>query len=76
MRTSVSVLARAADLYGGSDPISQLSLWIVSWEQGLRIGENAFDDPSGAVPTEVYSNGSITDSEGEQGSPELVHDGS
>ena len=73
-RTSVSVLARAADLYGGSDPISQLSLWIVSWEQGLRIGENAFDDVNGVMPAEVYSNSFITDSDGEQGSPELVHD--
>lgn len=36
-RTSVSALSRAADLYGGSDPVSNLALWAVSWEQVLRL---------------------------------------
>ena len=52
-RTSVSVLARAAELYGGDDPINQLSLWIVSWEQGLRIGEDAFEDTDGVSPSQI-----------------------
>ncbi|WP_045856262.1 hypothetical protein [Teredinibacter purpureus] len=38
-RTSVSALSRAADLYGGEDPVSHLALWAVSWEQVLRVGE-------------------------------------
>ena len=37
-RTSVSALSRASDLYGGSDPISHLALWAVTWEQVLRTG--------------------------------------
>ncbi len=52
-RTSVSVLARAAELYGGNTPINQLSLWIVSWEQVLRIGENAFEGTDGINPSEI-----------------------
>lgn len=49
-RTGVSVLARAADLYGGDDLIKHLAIWAVTWEQKLRIGTDAFAvEP--AVPT-------------------------
>lgn len=36
-RTSVSALSRASDLYGGTDPVGNLALWAVSWEQVLRL---------------------------------------
>lgn len=38
-RYGVSVLARASDLYGGTDPIANMALWAVTWEQMLRLGE-------------------------------------
>ncbi len=49
-RLGTAVLARAADLYGASDPISNLALWAITWEQKLRIGNNYFDDLGGSVP--------------------------
>lgn len=44
-RTSVSALSHASDLYGGTDPVSNLALWAVSWEQVLRLpaGRDADD---------------------------------
>ncbi len=45
-RLGTAVLARAADLYGGSDPISQLALWAITWEQKLRLGINELDGES------------------------------
>ena len=47
-RTGVSVLARAADLYSESTQ-NQMSLWIVSWEQHLRIGNPDDSVKSGFV---------------------------
>lgn len=41
-RYGVSVLSRAADLYGGSDPISNMAIWAVTWEQTLRLGEDIY----------------------------------
>ena len=40
-RLGVSVLAHAADLYGGEQPDKRLGLWAISWEQKLRIAEPA-----------------------------------
>ena len=57
-RTGVSVLARAADLYAESTQ-NQLSLWIVSWEQHLRLGTEHDSVLTGiqydATPTQVNS---------------------
>ncbi len=53
-RYGVSVLARASDLYGGTDPIANLALWAVTWEQMLRLGTHP--DSSEAVnPNQIYS---------------------
>ncbi|HBG94707.1 MAG TPA: hypothetical protein DDY14_05130 [Chromatiaceae bacterium] len=55
-RTGVSVLARAADLYGGDSLIKNLAIWAVTWEQKLRIGTDAFAaEPAVPTPTEVFS---------------------
>jgi hypothetical protein len=51
-RTSVSALSRAADLYGGDDPVSHLALWAVSWEQVIRMGRMSEDNtpyPANAI---------------------------
>ncbi len=49
-RLGTAVLARAADLYGGQDPISNLALWAITWEQRLRLGENDFTADDAPVP--------------------------
>ena len=49
-RLDVSVLARAADLYGGDDPVSYLTLWAITWEQMLRVGTNIYDNNDSTVP--------------------------
>jgi hypothetical protein len=51
-RLSTAILSRAADLYGASDPISNLALWAITWEQTLRTGANAFDDSGETVPND------------------------
>lgn len=53
-RTSVSALSRASDLYGGTDPVSNLALWGVSWEQVLRLPA-AQDTDDFKPPREVLS---------------------
>jgi hypothetical protein len=53
-RYGVSVLARAADLYGGTDPISNMALWAVTWEQKLRLGKSVFEEDSWPGLKEVY----------------------
>ncbi|ODS24435.1 hypothetical protein AB835_03815 [Candidatus Endobugula sertula] len=42
-RLGTAVLARAADLYGSTNPISNLALWAITWEQMLRVGIDEFD---------------------------------
>lgn len=49
-RLGTAVLARAADLYGATDPVSNLALWAITWEQVLRIGDNDFDTGAETVP--------------------------
>ncbi len=49
-RLGTAVLARAADLYGATDPISNLALWAITWEQVLRIGANDLDSSGEKVP--------------------------
>lgn len=49
-RLGTAVLARAADLYGATDPISNLALWAITWEQPLRVGTDAFDTSGETVP--------------------------
>jgi len=51
-RLGTAVLARAADLYGGQDPISHLALWAITWEQRLRLGENNFSSLDVQVPND------------------------
>lgn len=46
-RVGVSVLARAADLYGGDDSSDHLAIWAVTWEQTLRIGTDAYTAEDG-----------------------------
>lgn len=53
-RLGTAVLARAADLYGGKDPISKLALWSITWEQALRLGEAADADDGAKIPDQVY----------------------
>ena len=53
-RLGVSVLARAADLYGGNNPISNLALWAITWEQRVRMGIDAFDIGGPNPPNNVY----------------------
>ncbi len=50
-RLGTAVLARAADLYGGNDPISKLALWSITWEQKLRLGNNTFAGGDTSVST-------------------------
>ncbi|MEE8057938.1 MAG: LamG-like jellyroll fold domain-containing protein [Pseudomonadales bacterium] len=52
-RLGVSVLARAADLYGGDEPVSNLALWAITWEQMIRIGEDLYDNAGETLPTDV-----------------------
>ncbi len=50
-RLGTAILARAADLYGGpTNPISNLALWAITWEQTLRVGNNVFDNSGETVP--------------------------
>ncbi len=49
-RLGTAVLARAADLYGATDPISNLALWAITWEQILRVGTDEFDNTGEQVP--------------------------
>ena len=49
-RMGTAVLARAADLYGSTEPISNLALWAITWEQILRIGINDFAPSGGTIP--------------------------
>ena len=51
-RLSTAILARAADLYGATDPISNLALWAITWEQTLRTGTDTFDNSGGVVPND------------------------
>ncbi len=51
-RLGTAVLSRAADLYGGNDPISRLALWAITWEQKLRMGENRLADIGADQPPE------------------------
>jgi hypothetical protein len=51
-RLGTAVLARAADLYGGQDPISNLALWAITWEQRLRLGKNDFATTDVPVPSD------------------------
>lgn len=52
-RLGTAVLARAADLYGGkTDPISNLALWAITWEQRLRLGNNDFAVNGASVPND------------------------
>lgn len=53
-RTSVSALSHASDLYGGTDPVSNLALWAVSWEQVLRLPA-ARDADDFKPPREVFA---------------------
>ena len=49
-RLGVSALARAADLYGGDNPISNLSLWLITWEQTLRTGKSIYPEIQKGLP--------------------------
>jgi len=49
-RLGAAVLARAADLYGSTDPVSNLALWAITWEQMLRVGANAYDTTGEITP--------------------------
>lgn len=66
-RLGTAVLARAADLYGGNDPISQLALWSITWEQKLRMGQNAVagqdapDDPREFIIANAQDDGRVPD---------------
>lgn len=51
-RSGVSVLARASDLYGGTDPIANISLWAITWEQMIRIG-TPLEDNDANIPDQV-----------------------
>ncbi len=51
-RLGTAVLARAADLYGQVDPISNLALWAITWEQILRVGTDEFDNAGEQVPND------------------------
>jgi len=53
-RYGVSVLARAADLYGGSDPITNMAIWAVTWEQKLRLGRSVFEEESWSGIKQLY----------------------
>ena len=52
-RTGVSVLAYASELYGGTDPVSHLALWGLTWEQVIRIG--AIEKEFSGLPDELVS---------------------
>ncbi|MEE8058992.1 MAG: hypothetical protein V3T17_14325 [Pseudomonadales bacterium] len=53
-RLGVSVLARAADIYGSDNPVSNLALWAITWEQQIRVGDDLYDDSGDTTPTHLY----------------------
>ena len=53
-RLGTAVLARAADLYGGEDSISNLALWSITWEQRVRMGINDFATTGAQVPSDPH----------------------
>ncbi|MBU2707537.1 hypothetical protein KCM76_16200 [Zooshikella marina] len=55
-RTSVSVLARASDLYGGEvNPVTGLSLRTITWEQSIRVGDDLYKPDPHFPPVYVYN---------------------